>query len=390
MQYKPFQDLQLSALGMGNMRLPTGEDGVIDERKAREIITYAYENGVNYFDTAYRYHGGQSESFVGKVLKDFPRDSWYIASKMPGHMMSYENGKLGFVGYLAGEKVKSIAQIFEEQLEKCGVEYFDFYLLHNVCETSYDFYTNEELGVVRYLLEQKKNGKIRHLGFSTHGMTDTIRRFLDVYPGVFEFAQIQINYIDWDLQEAGEKYRLLTGRGIPVIAMEPVRGGKLCELPEGVREPLEKARPGETDASWAFRFLQSLDNMQVVLSGMSTLEQLKENIELFSNPKPVTEEERKLLRQAAEKMVDSVPCTKCRYCCEECPQGLDIPLLLSLYEQANFSGMGLLNFNIGRMQEQELPGACIGCGACSAVCPQNIEIPGLLGKLDAMMVGAKK
>ena len=390
MQYKPFQDLQLSALGMGNMRLPTGEDGVIDEQKAWEIITYAYENGVNYFDTAYRYHGGQSESFVGKVLKEFPRDSWYIASKMPGHMMSYENGKLSFVGYLAGEKVKSIAQIFEEQLQKCGVEYFDFYLLHNVCETSYDFYTNEKLGVVRYLLEQKKNGKIRHLGFSTHGMAQIIERFLDVYPGVFEFAQIQINYIDWDLQEAGEKYRLLTGRGIPVIAMEPVRGGKLCELPGDVREPLEKARPGETDASWAFRFLQSLDNIPVVLSGMSTLEQLKENIGLFSDPKPLAGEERELLRQAAGKMVDSVPCTKCRYCCEECPQGLDIPLLLSLYEQANFGGMGILNFNIGKMQERELPGACIGCGACSTVCPQNIAIPGLLGKLDAIMAGAKK
>lgn len=391
MQYQPFQDLQLSALGMGNMRLPTGEDGIIDEEKARGIIEQAYHSGINYFDTAYRYHGGQSESFVGKVLAQFPRDSWYIASKMPGHMMNYENGQLGFVGYLAGEKIGSIAQIFEEQLQKCGVEYFDFYLLHNVCETSYDFYTNEELGVVRYLQEQKRAGKIRHLGFSAHGMADNIGRFLDVYPGVFEFAQIQINYIDWDLlQEAGEKYRLLTERGIPVIAMEPVRGGKLAELPQKAKELLETARPGQTDASWAFRFLQSLDNMQVVLSGMSTMEQLEENIALFSDPKPVTEGENKLLRQVVDMMVDSVPCTKCRYCCEECPQGLDIPMLLSLYDQANFSGMGILNFNIGNMKEEELPGACIGCGACSAVCPQNIEIPQMLGKLDAMIAGAKK
>lgn len=390
MLYQPFQDLQLSTLGLGNMRLPTGEDGTIDEGKAREIIEQAYHSGINYFDTAYRYHGGQSESFVGKVLGQFPRDSWYIASKMPGHMMTYENGKLGFVGYLSEEKVSSIAQIFEEQLEKCGVNYFDFYLLHNVCETSFDFYTSEELGVVRYLLEQKKAGRIRHLGFSAHGMAGVIGRFLDVYPGVFEFAQIQINYIDWDLQEAGEKYRLLTERGIPVIAMEPVRGGKLCELPGKAKELLETARPGETDASWAFRFLQALPNMQVVLSGMSTMEQLTENLALFSDPKPVTEGENRLLRQVVELMVDSVPCTKCRYCCEECPQGLDIPLLLSMYEQANFSGMGILNFNIGKMKEEELPGACIGCGACSAVCPQNIEIPQLLEKLAGMMAGARR
>jgi len=230
--------------------------------------------------------------------------------------MNYENGKLGFMGYLAGETIASISQIFEEQLEKCGVDYFDFYLLHNVCETSYNFYTNEELGVVRYLLEQKKAGKIRHLGFSAHGMRGTIERFLDLYPGVFEFAQIQINYIDWDLQEAGEKYRLLAERGVPVIAMEPVRGGKLAELPQKAKELLGKARAGETDASWAFRFLQSLDNMQVVLSGMTTLEQLKENLALFSDPKPVTEEENRLLRQVVKLMVDSVPCTKCRYCCE--------------------------------------------------------------------------
>ena len=160
----------LSVLGMGNMRLPTqGQGGPIDEEKAREIIEYAYRHGVNYFDTAYRYHGGASESFVGRVLSQFPRDTWYLASKMPGHMMNYQNGRLGFQGYLAGEKIGSVAEIFEEQLEKCGVDYFDFYLLHNVCETSLEFYTNEELNVVGYLLNQKKQGRIRHLGFSAHG-----------------------------------------------------------------------------------------------------------------------------------------------------------------------------------------------------------------------------
>ena len=167
MLYKPFADLKLSVLGMGNMRLPTaGEGGPIDREKARAVIERAYACGINYFDTAYRYHGGESESFVGEVLRQYPRDTWYLASKMPGHMMNFKDGRLGFQGYLAGEKIESIAQIFEEQLEKCGVDYFDFYLLHNVCESSWDFYTNETLDVVGYLLEQKKRGRIRNLGLS--------------------------------------------------------------------------------------------------------------------------------------------------------------------------------------------------------------------------------
>ena len=150
---KNFKDISLSTLGMGNMRLPTaGDKGSIDREKAREIIEYAYNNGVNYFDTAYRYHGGESELVVGEILKQYPRDTWYLASKMPGHMMYYKDGKLGFQGYLSDFKCDSISEIFEEQLKKCQVEYFDFYLLHNVCESSFDFYTNEELGVVKYLL----------------------------------------------------------------------------------------------------------------------------------------------------------------------------------------------------------------------------------------------
>jgi predicted aldo/keto reductase-like oxidoreductase len=180
MIYKPFHDLNISYQGMGNMRLPTiGERGPIDEEKAREIIEYAYEHGVNYFDTAYRYHGGESETFVGKVLNQYPRESWHLATKMPGHMMHYSDGRLEFMGYLSGLTITSPADIFEEQLEKCGVDYFDFYLLHNLCETAYDFYTNEELGVVEYLLAQKEAGRIRHLGLSAHARAETIDDFLN-------------------------------------------------------------------------------------------------------------------------------------------------------------------------------------------------------------------
>lgn len=388
MLYQPFQEVKLSVLGMGNMRLPTqGQGGPIDEEKAREIIEYAYRHGVNYFDTAYRYHGGASESFVGRVLSQFPRDTWYLASKMPGHMMNYQNGRLGFQGYLAGEKIGSVAEIFEEQLEKCGVDYFDFYLLHNVCETSLEFYTNEELNVVGYLLNQKKQGRIRHLEFSAHGRAETIEKFLNRYPGIFEFCQIQLNYVDWTLQEAGKKYELLTGRGIPVVVMEPCRGGSLASLPEGAESLLRKVRPQDSAASWAFRFLQSLPGVQVVLSGMTTLEQLKENIAVFSREDPVTPEERQLLNQVVSLQAELVPCTACRYCCENCPQGLDIPKLLSMYNELNYSkGLGTLRFTLDAMKPEELPGACIGCGACAEACPQNIDVPSLLGKFARELV----
>lgn len=383
MIYKPFQDLKLSYLGMGNMRLPTtGQNGPIDKAKAREIIEYAYKSGVNYFDTAYRYHGGESETFVGEVLSQFPRDTWYIASKMPGHMMTYENGKLGFVGYLAGEQIASIGAIFEEQLQKCGVEYFDFYLLHNVCESSYDFYTNEELGVVDYLVKQKELGRIRHLGFSAHGRAENIEQFLNWRSDCFEFAQIQLNYMDWDLQEAGKKYDVLTRFGIPVIAMEPVRGGRLADLGEEANGLLKQSRPQDSVVKWAFRFLQSLPNLQVVLSGMTTLEQLKENIAIFSEAEPLREEEKALLSSITGKLANMTPCTACRYCCEECPMGLDIPKLISMHDEIHFENPFTLKFTLDAMKPEELPGACIACGACSQVCPQGINIPEIMQSFD--------
>ncbi len=380
MIYKPFHNLNISYLGMGNMRLPTvgGErNAPIDEEKAREIIEYAYEHGVNYFDTAYRYHGGESETFVGKVLNQYPRESWYLASKMPGHMMRYRNGRLEFMGYLADLTITSPADIFEEQLEKCGVDYFDFYLLHNLCETAYDFYTNEELGVVEYLLAQKEAGRIRHLGFSAHARADTIDKFLN-WRDCFEFVQIQLNYLDWTLQDAKRKYEVVTNHGIPVIVMEGVRGGRLAALNEKAETMLKKARPNDSIASWAFRFLQSLPNVQVVLSGMTTMEQIVENVELFSEPDPTTEEEKKLLQQVVDTMVDLVPCTACRYCCDVCPQSLDIPELISMYNEASFGNAFILNFTLGAMTEAELPSACLACGDCKALCPQDIDIPDIM------------
>jgi predicted aldo/keto reductase-like oxidoreductase len=394
MRYKSFQNLNLSCLGMGAMRLPkTGEGEKIDEAKARVIIEYAYNHGVNYFDTAYRYHAGESELFIGKVLSQYPRDSFYLATKFPGHMMEKTaGGTLKFTGLLASHPpVASIADIFEQQLEKCGADYFDFYLLHNVCEIAWDFYTDEEIGCIRYLREQKQKGRIRHLGFSAHARAETIKTFLDKYD-CFEFAQIQLNYLDWTLQNAAEKYTTIVKHDLPVFVMEPCRGGKLASINKDLNALLKEKRPEVSIASWAFRFLQSLPGVQVVLSGMTTLEQLKDNIKTFSTNDPVTEADKELLFTIAGKLADMIPCTACRYCCEDCPQSLDIPKLISLYNEHTYGKtenlpFTTLPFTMGAMKPEELPSACIACGSCAKACPQGIDIPEVLRKFAGELAG---
>ena len=387
MIYKPFKELNLSLLGMGAMRLPTrGENGPIDEEKAREIIEYAFEHGVNYFDTAFRYHSGDSETFLGRALERFPRDKWHIASKMPGHMMEYRDGRYRFTGLMADWPEMTPQQIFQRQLEKCRVDYFDFYLLHNVCETAYGFYTDEDLGVVEYLLGEKRAGRIRHLGFSAHGRTETIDRFLG-WKDCFEFVQIQLNYLDWALQDARGKYEAAQKHGLPVIAMEPVRGGRLAQPGEEAAALLKAARPEASAASWAFRFLQGLPGLMVALSGMTTLGQLKDNLKTFEKPDPLSEGESALIRRIAGGMADLLPCTGCRYCVEDCPRGLDIPKMLAMYNEVRFDNSSLLRFTTGAMRPEELPGACAGCGACERICPQNIEIVRIMRELAAALPG---
>jgi predicted aldo/keto reductase-like oxidoreductase len=333
---------------------------------------------VNYFDTAYRYHGGESETFVGEVLEQFPRDTFYLATKMPGHMMEYKDGVYKFTGLLANREPRSPQEVFEEQLERCRVDYFDFYLLHNVSEASWDFYTNEEIGVVEYLLKQKQAGRIRHLGFSSHGRADTIEKFLSKYD-CFEFVQIQLNYLDWTLQNAGKKYEVITKHGLSVISMESCRGGRLVSLSPEANVMLKSTRPNDSIVSWAFRFLQSLPNISVILSGMTTLEQLKENIGLFSKEDPTTNQEKELLQKAVKTMADMVPCTACFYCIEACPQELDIPKLISASNEMRFAAASSTKgFNFKAKTKNEMPSACIACGACSKLCPQGIDIPSVL------------
>ena len=375
MLYHEFQGLELSALGMGAMRLPVidGDDARVDENAVKEMVAYAIEHGVNYFDTAWGYHNGQSELALGRALAAYPRDSFYLADKFPGYDLS---------------NMDKVEEIFEAQLKKCGVDYFDFSLFHNVCELNIDAYLDRSHRIYTYLTEQKKNGRIRHLGFSAHGSCEVIRRFLDAYGDAMEFAQIQLNYLDWDFQGAKEKVELLTAHGLPVWVMEPLRGGSLAKLAPEEEEKLRALRPDESVASWAFRFLQSVPEVTVILSGMSNLEQLKQNVATFSQDRPLNEAERTALLGIAGDMVKKIvlPCTACRYCTSHCPQGLNIPELLALYNEHCFTKGGFIApMAVSAIPEDKRPNACIGCRSCEAVCPQQIKISEAMADFSRML-----
>lgn len=358
-----FQDLTLPRLGFGTMRLPTLPDGTIDEEKTAEMVACAMAHGVNYFDTAMPYHSGESETVIGRILSRYDRSSFYLADKYPGHQIC---------------STYNPAATFEEQLQKCGVEYFDFYLLHNVYENSMKTYLNPQWGIIEYFKEQRRLGRIRHLGFSSHCRPEHLREFLDACGEDMEFCQIQLNWLDWTLQDAKTQYELLTERNIPVWVMEPVRGGALAKLPEESITRLKTLRPEESIPAWSFRFLQDLPNVKMILSGMSDLEQMEDNIRTFQQIKPLSAEERDLLLEIAEPLKGSVPCTACRYCCDGCPAGLNIPVLLSLYNGFCITPHLTVAMAVESFPPDKRPAACIGCGKCAQICPQGIDIPGAL------------
>lgn len=363
MVYKEFQGMKLSALGMGMMRLPVvdGDDARIDEAAAKEMVDYAMEQGINYYDTAWGYHGGNSELVAGKLLSQYPRDKYYLASKFPGYDLS---------------NMDKVEEIFEKQLEKCRVEYFDFYLFHNVCEMNIDAYLDKKYGIFDYLTEQKRKGRIRHLGFSAHGSLEVMKRFLEAYGSEMEFCQIQLNYLDWSFQNAKAKVELLKEWKLPVWVMEPLRGGRLARLSDEAGKKLLSFRPEEKLPAWAFRFLQTLPEVTMILSGMSDFTQLKENVHTFETEKPLDEREMGTLLEVADGLLGgTLPCTACHYCVSHCPQELDIPKLLSLYNEHCFTGGGFLaSMAVSAEPEEKRPSACIGCRSCEAVCPQEIKI----------------
>lgn len=377
MIYKQFQNLKLSALGFGCMRLPTvdGNDANVNEEEAAKLIARAMEAGVNYYDTAWGYHAGSSETVMGRILKEYPRDSFYLADKFPGYDLS---------------NMDKVEEIFDRQLEKCQVDHFDFYLFHNICEMNIDAYLDPKFHIYDSLMARKKAGQIKHLGFSAHGGLNTMKRFLDAYGKDMEFCQIQLNWLDWGFQDAKGKVALLQERNIPVWVMEPLRGGKLAKLADEYAEKLKQLRPDESIPAWSFRFLQSLPAATVILSGMSSMDQVEDNLKTFQEDKSLSGSERKILLDIANSMTarTSVPCTACRYCTTHCPQGLDIPMLLELYNEHSFTGGGFIApMRIAQLPDEKKPSACVGCRSCESVCPQQIKISEVLASFAAKLGG---
>jgi predicted aldo/keto reductase-like oxidoreductase len=378
----------ISLLGFGFMRLPLVKEGSqeIDKKKAFEMVDYALDKGVNYFDTAYMYHDGLSEIFAGEVLTRHNRDSYYLATKMPLMFIKTE---------------ADVERIFNEQLKKCKAEYFDFYLLHNISRSHLE--AAESCKAYEQLLRKKEQGLIRHLGFSFHDRPDLLEEVTERYS--WDFAQIQLNYLDWELQQAGEQYEILERKGIPVNVMEPVRGGTLAKLCDKSAEIYKAANPHVSMASWAIRYAASLPGVQTVLSGMTVMEQVVDNVSTMEHFKPLTVEERAVIEKAltAYKSSGSIPCTGCRYCLEsgessnaDCPSGVDIPRVLAIYnnylvnkENNNPMAGFLFDMEYKILGENKNASRCTGCGQCESRCPQHLKIPGLMEEISAFNEGRK-
>lgn len=432
----------IARLGFGAMRLPVvdGDASNVDQPALDAMVDAAIAAGVNYFDTAYPYHGGMSEIALGRSLSRYPRERFFLATKYPGHQIA---------------KTYDPAATFEEQLTKCGVEYFDFYLLHNIYEASIDVYLDEQWGIADYFVEQKKNGRIRHLGFSCHGRPETLGRFLDygarkyaeleqrepetaaLFAGnnIMEFCQIQLNYLDWTLQDAAAKTALLEGMNIPIVVMEPLRGGKLAHLNDAQMQRLNagagdsasnaqtaedpaaassaqaaespaavansqvaedpavvaKAQalaantPARSAVEWSFRWLLGIPSVKTILSGMSDLAQVEENCRIFQESDPLTEAEQGVLMDVAESLKGGVPCTACRYCVDSCPQEIDIPLMMNAYNDLQFDTSFTVSMQMDAVPEGQRAQDCIQCESCVQMCPQGIDIPTVLEKLAATL-----
>ena len=367
MRYKSFhEDVDLSTLGMGIMRLPETQDGQIDREKAEELIRLAYEYGINYFDTAYIYYGGESESVLANALRQYPRRTYNIADKY---------------NFQASRDFKGQ---FAEQLSKMQLEYIDFYLLHGV----QDNFVDELLscGCIEYFDEMKRLGKIRYFGFSFHGSEESLDKMLRAY-SAWDFVQIQLNYYDWEYGNQQTLYKKLRQANISIMVMEPVHGGLLAKTDTPWAQKLLKARPSRTIASWAMRWLMDLDGIQVVLSGMGNWDMLWDNLNTFHEGKPLTSQDKELLHQVAGMIRDdtAVPCTGCRYCVEHCPVKLDIPKLLASYNEILLDQQNWRMQNLLGLPKEKQPVVCIGCRACQAHCPQSLDIPGTMAKMTEIL-----
>lgn len=374
MEYRtwPNSDIKTSLLGFGCMRFPTLSDGKIDEQKANEMLEYAYQNGVNYFDNAYMYLDFQDEKFVGKFLKNKPRNSFYVTSKLP----------IGMINSLEEAK-----KIFFEQLENLQIDHFDFYLLH--CLNKENFKKIKNYEIMPWILEMQKNGKINKLGFSFHDSYDVFEEIVNFHN--WDFCQIQYNYIDTNYQAGDKGYELAKSKGIPVVVMEPVRGGQLCNLSDNIAKLFKEYNESASLASWGYRWVASHDNVKVILSGMSNLEQVKDNLNTFNNYSLLNKEEEQIIKKVAQKILASQynKCTQCAYC-QPCPNGVNIPQIFRAWNNYGmFNNKENFIYYYERLSDIEKPTNCIKCGSCENKCPQNMKIREDLIKVYELYIALK-
>ena len=363
MFYKDFKGNPISTLGFGVMRMPTdpADSTKFDREAGQAIIDRAIELGINYFDTAHLYQKTDSEKFLGEALKKYPRDSYYLATKF------------------YGSTKRDIRKTFFDQLERLQTDYIDFYLLHCLEEDTFKLYTDPELDYLGFLRQMRAEGRIRYLGFSTHASPEMLEEFL-AYDDGFDMALMQLNFVDWTLLDAKRQYEVLTRHDLPVWVMEPLKGGRLATLNDAACQILKAAAPEQSIPAWGFRYLMGLPNVQTVLSGMGSVEMVEENAALFHNYQPLSTAEQQALEQARIAFIDDlgVPCSGCRYCCDECPEELDIPLLIRYYNEKNLGGEA---WKIPGLEQTKGAVHCLQCGACLEHCPQKIQIPQIMAKL---------
>ena len=367
MEYREFAKLgdKISLLGFGGMRFPTRKDGKIARRAAKAMVDRAYRSGVNYFDTAYGYHGGESELFFGEALKNYPRESYFLADKLPSWHV---------------KELADVDRLLNEQLAKTRQKYFDFYLVHAVNKDHFENF--EKLGAFKRLRKLQKEGKFRHLGFSFHDSPDVLEKIVDKWKP--DFVQIQLNYFDWKLIDAKRMYEILEKRDIPAVIMEPVRGGMLHNLPKLYSDRLQ-AVTGGSNASVAFRWVAQLPDVMCILSGMSTMEQVEDNLATFGRLRPLTADEQRVTGEIADRLLEqgSVPCTACNYC-DVCPKQIAIPKLFAAFNDFKSSDdRKAYKAAYNAIEEGRRADDCVACGKCMKMCPQKINIPDVLAYIAA-------
>lgn len=371
MEYREMKNIgtKTSLLGFGCMRFPTNADGSINEEEALAMIDKAYHAGVNYFDTAYPYHGGKSEGVTGKALARYPRDSYYLATKLP---------------IWAIQTIEDVERIFHEQLDRLQKDYVDFYLLHALNKNRWELI--KELHIIEYCEKLKAEGKIKYLGFSFHDSYEVFEEILTSYH--WDFCQIQLNYMDKDEQATLKGVELAERLHIPMVIMEPVKGGSLAQLPEDISKLFRAVKPEASDSSWALRYVASFSNIKVVLSGMSTMAQVEDNLKTFANFEPLSEKEQETIVQVADALHARVQngCTGCKYCMP-CPAGVNIPGSFQVWNEYHMyqNVQDTKNTWRGEIPEEARPKNCIKCGKCERVCPQKISIREDLAKVQVEM-----